>query len=237
MENKNKLLVLEVKNVFKKYYLGKTEVNALNGISFNVYKGDFISIMGPSGSGKTTLLNIIGALDSPSKGKVIINYKDLGKMNDAQLTKLRLRDVGFIFQFYNLIPVLSAYENVELPLLALGVKKKERRKRIEEIFKKLELTDRMNHKPDELSGGQQQRVAIARALINKPSIILGDELTGDLDSKTGSEIMKFIKELNETEKQTFILVTHDQEVANQTRKILHIREKSRALNKYIPKSD
>ncbi|MHA1893295.1 MAG: ABC transporter ATP-binding protein, partial [Candidatus Helarchaeota archaeon] len=139
-------------------------------------------------------------------------------------TKLRLRDVGFVFQFYNLIPVLSAYENVELPLIALGIKKKERKKRIEDIFEKLDLLDRMRHKPEELSGGQQQRVAIARALINKPSIILGDELTGDLDTKTGNEIMKYIKELNKNENQTFIIVTHDTEIAKQTEKILHIKD-------------
>ena len=145
-------------------------------------------------------------------------------MNDSQLTNLRLRDVGFIFQFYNLIPVLSAYENVELPLLASGIKKKERKERIEELFSKLNLSDRMSHKPEELSGGQQQRVAIARALVNKPSIILGDELTGDLDTKTGNEIMKYIKELNEKENQTFIIVTHDQEVADKTQKIYHIKD-------------
>ncbi|MHA1786462.1 MAG: ABC transporter ATP-binding protein [Candidatus Helarchaeota archaeon] len=224
MKSKSNLLVLEVKNVSKKYFLGKNEVNALDGISFDVKEGELISIMGPSGSGKTTLLNLIGALDTPTTGKIIINYKDLSKMNDSQLTKLRLRDVGFVFQFYNLIPVLSAYENVELPLIALGIKKKERKKRIEDIFEKLDLLDRMRHKPEELSGGQQQRVAIARALINKPSIILGDELTGDLDTKTGNEIMKYIKELNKNENQTFIIVTHDTEIAKQTEKILHIKD-------------
>ncbi|MHA1797376.1 MAG: ABC transporter ATP-binding protein, partial [Candidatus Helarchaeota archaeon] len=224
MKSKSNLLVLEVKNVSKKYFLGKNEVNALDGISFDVKEGELISIMGPSGSGKTTLLNLIGALDAPTTGKIIINYKDLSKMNDSQLTKLRLRDVGFVFQFYNLIPVLSAYENVELPLIALGIKKKERKKRIENMFEKLDLVDRMQHKPEELSGGQQQRVAIARALINKPSIVLGDELTGDLDTKTGNEIMKYIKELNKNENQTFIIVTHDTEIAKQTEKILHIKD-------------
>jgi len=224
MKPKSKLLVLELKNIHKKYFIGKNEVHALKGINIDVHEGELISIMGPSGSGKTTLLNLIGALDSPTQGKVIINYKDLSKMNDKQLTNLRLRDIGFLFQFYNLIPVLTAYENVELPLLASGVNKKERKLRIEELFEKLNMSDRMTHKPEELSGGQQQRVAIARALVNKPSIILGDELTGDLDTKTGDEIMKYIKELNEKENQTFIIVTHDQEVADKTQKIYHIKD-------------
>jgi len=216
--------VLRLENVCKSYKLGKTTVNALNGINLTVKKGEFISIMGPSGSGKTTLLNLIGALDSPTSGTIYINGKDTSKMSDRALTRLRRHEIGFIFQFYNLIPVLTAYENVELPLLAAGIKKKERKKRVLELLERVGLKDRMKHKPEELSGGEQQRVTIARALANRPSLILADELTGDLDSKTGDEIMSYLADLNRSEQQTFIIVTHDFDVARKTEKTYRIQD-------------
>ena len=229
MENSSKMKsgvedILVLKDVHKTYKLGKTKVNALNGVSLSVKKGEFISIMGPSGSGKTTLLNIMGALDLPTKGKVYINGKDVISMNDAALTRLRRFDIGFIFQFYNLIPVLTCFENVELPLISAGVGNKFRKKRVLELLTKVELEDRMHHKPDELSGGQQQRVAIARALANRPSLILADELTGDLDSKTGEKILEYLVELNISENQSFIIITHDKNVAKRATKIYHIQD-------------
>ncbi len=204
------------------YKLGKKSVNALNGISLNVNRGDFISIMGPSGSGKTTLLNLIGALDIPTKGEIYINGCNISSLKDAELTRLRRFEIGFIFQFYNLIPVLTCFENVELPLISAGVKKSERKKRVEYLIHKVELEKYMDHKPNELSGGQQQRVAIARALVNRPSLILADELTGDLDTKTGEKIINYLKSINESEKQTIIIATHDLNVANRTNRIYQI---------------
>lgn len=204
------------------YKLGKKSVNALNGISLNVNRGDFISIMGPSGSGKTTLLNLIGALDIPTKGEIYINGCNISSLKDAELTRLRRFEIGFIFQFYNLIPVLTCFENVELPLISAGVKKSERKKRVEYLIHKVELEKYMDHKPNELSGGQQQRVAIARALVNRPSLILADELTGDLDTKTGEKIINYLKSINDSEKQTIIIATHDLNVANRTNRIYQI---------------
>jgi len=197
-------------------------VNALNGISLSVDRGDFISIMGPSGSGKTTLLNLIGSLDVPTKGEIYINGYKLSFLKDAELTRLRRFEIGFIFQFYNLIPVLTCFENIELPLISAGVKKSERKKRVEGLIHKVELEKYMDHKPNELSGGQQQRVAIARALVNRPSLILADELTGDLDTKTGEKIINYLKSINESEKQTVIIVTHNFNIANKTNRIYQI---------------
>ncbi len=216
--------VLVLKNVSKTYNLGKIEVKALNEISLSVQRGDFISIMGPSGSGKTTLLNLMGALDTPSKGEILINGIDIMTMNDAALTRLRRHEIGFIFQFYNLIPVLTCYENVELPLIAAGVDKNTREHRVIEILSKVGLEHRLEHKPEELSGGQQQRVAIARALVNRPSIVLADELTGDLDTKTGEQVMDYLVSLNLEENQTFIIITHDANVAKKASKIYHIQD-------------
>ena len=229
MKNNNKMKsgiedILILEDIHKTYKLGKTKVNALNGVSLSVKKGEFISIMGPSGSGKTTLLNIMGALDLPTRGKVYINGKDIISMNDAALTRLRRFEIGFIFQFYNLIPVLTCYENVELPLITAGMGNKFRKKRVLELLTKVGLEDRIHHKPDELSGGQQQRVAIARALANRPSLILADELTGDLDSKTGEKILEYLVELNITENQSFIIITHDRNVAKKATKIYQIHD-------------
>jgi len=216
--------VLVLKDIHKIYDLGKTKVKALNGISLTVQRGDLISIMGPSGSGKTTLLNLIGALDTPTRGSIYINGKDMMAMNDAALTRLRRHAIGFIFQFYNLIPVLTCYENVELPLIAAGVDKNTREHRVLEILSKVGLENRLDHKPEELSGGQQQRAAIARALVNRPSFVLADELTGDLDTKTGEKIMEYLVSLNLSENQTFIIITHDIDVARKASKIYHIKD-------------
>jgi len=222
--NKNKdILILD--NIYKYYELGQTEVKAVDGISLKVKKGDFISIMGPSGSGKTTLLNLMGALDFPTKGKVYINGKNTKKLDDSALTKLRRDHIGFIFQFYNLVPVLTCYENIELPLLISGKRKNEREKRVKNLLNKVGLMDFKDHKPNELSGGQQQRVAVARALVNDPGIILADEPTGDLDSTTGARIMELIQSLNRSASQTaIIIVTHDKAIAQRTNKIYHITD-------------
>ncbi len=216
--------ILVLDNVYRTYKLGKTEVEAVKGISLSLQKGDFVSIMGPSGSGKTTLLNLIGALDTPTKGVVYINGDNINSMSDKALTQLRRNQIGFVFQFYNLIPVLNCYENIELPLLIAGINKKERKQRVEDLIIKVGLENYKDHRPNELSGGQQQRVAIARALVNNPSIIIADELTGDLDSKTGEIIMDYLQSLNKTEKQTIIVVTHDINIAEKTNEIHKIQD-------------
>ena len=216
--------ILDLQDVYKTYNLGKTQVKALNGVSFSVKRRELISIMGPSGSGKSTLLNLMGALDKPTKGKIFIKGNDINTLSDATLTHLRRYEIGFIFQFYNLIPVLTCFENVELPLITAGVKKKERKQRVLELLTKVGLEDRLHHKPEELSGGQQQRVAIARAIVNRPSIILADELTGNLDTKTGDKIMDYLISLNKSEQQTFIIITHNIKIAEKTDKILRIQD-------------
>ncbi|PVX24356.1 MAG: hypothetical protein CW716_10265 [Candidatus Bathyarchaeum sp.] len=198
--------------------LGKVPVNALRGVNFKVEKGDFLTIFGPSGSGKSTLLNMIGALDKPTQGQVLINGVDISTLTDNQLADLR-RSIGFVFQFFNLIPRLSAKGNVELTLAIAGVNKTERRKRAEQLLTSVGLKDRMNHKPAELSGGERQRVAIARALANRPSFLLMDEPTGNIDSKTAKEIIGLIKQLNEEDGVTIIMITHDEKLANQAKRI------------------
>ncbi len=215
---------VKVENVEKMYLLGSTPVYALRNVSMAMEKGEFIALMGPSGSGKTTLLNLIGALDKPSKGKIYIDGKDLTTLNESDLTDLRRETIGFIFQFYNLIPVLSAFENVELPMLIAGKPKKEREKRAMQLLEMVGLGDRVNHKPDELSGGEQQRVTIARALANGPSLVLADEPTGDLDSKTGMEVMHALLDTSKNQGATVIIVTHDPVVANLVQKVFTMRD-------------
>lgn len=211
--------IVETVNLRKTYVLGKVPVNALCGVNLKVEKGDFIAILGPSGSGKSTLLNMIGALDTPTEGKVLINGVDVSTLKDNQLADIR-RNVGFVFQFFNLIPRLTARGNVELPLSVAGLSKKEKRKLAEELLENVGLKNRMNHKPAELSGGQRQRVAIARALANSPSFLLMDEPTGNIDSKTANEIIGLIKQLNEENGVTIIMITHDQQLASQAKKIV-----------------
>ena len=213
--------IVETMNLRKTYILGKVPVNALCGVNLKVEKGDFIAILGPSGSGKSTLLNMIGALDTPTEGKVLIDGVDISTLNDNRLAEIRHR-VGFVFQFFNLIPRLTALGNVELPLSIAGLSKNEKRKRAENLLEIVGLTDRMKHKPAELSGGQRQRVAIARALANDPSFLLMDEPTGNIDSKTASDIMDLVQELNEKKGVTIVMITHDQNLAGRAKRIVRM---------------
>lgn len=215
--------ILTVEKLEKIYNLGKdNEVKALKGVSFSIKRGEMISIMGASGSGKSTLLNLLGALDSPTRGEIYIQDRPISKMSDSELTKFRRMQIGFVFQYYNLIPTLSAFENVELPMILANVPRKERIEKVNNMLDLVGLADRKNNKPGQMSGGQMQRVAIARALANNPSIILADEPTGNLDSKTGNEVMDLFKKLNESHQQTFIIVTHDLNIAKYTQKTIHI---------------
>jgi putative ABC transport system ATP-binding protein len=212
--------VVEAVDLKKTYMLGKIPVEALRGVNLKVENGDFLAVLGPSGSGKSTLLNLVGALDKPTSGTLLIDGVDVSKLSDNQLSDLRRR-VGFVFQFFNLIPRFTARDNVELSLSIAGIGKDERKKRAEELLETVGLKDRINHKPAELSGGQQQRVAIARALANNPKFLLLDEPTGNIDSKTAREIIRLIKRLNE-EDVTIIMVTHDQHLAREAKRIVQM---------------
>jgi putative ABC transport system ATP-binding protein len=214
-------LIVEAVDLKKTYMLGKVPVEALRGVNLKVETGDFLAILGPSGSGKSTMLNLIGALDKPTSGKLLIDGVDISTLSDNQLSDLRRR-VGFVFQFFNLIPRLNARDNIELPLSIAGVGKAERRKRAEELLETVGLKDRIKHKPAELSGGQQQRVAIARALANNPKFLLLDEPTGNIDSKTAREIMRLVKRLNTEQGVTIIMVTHDQQLAKEAKRTVHM---------------
>lgn len=211
-------------DVKKTYRLGEAEIHALQGVDMEVKKGEMIAITGPSGSGKSTILNLIGALDEPTSGKIYVSGKDLSAMSEGELTDLRRLQIGFVFQFYNLIPVLTAYENVELPLLIGDVPKGERAERVQRLLEMVGLLDRAGHRPDELSGGERQRVAIARAIANHPAFILADEPTGDLDSKTGKQVVLTLRDLVKKENVTVIMVTHDLQMANLADKILDMRD-------------
>lgn len=213
--------IVEAVDLKKIYMLGKIPVEALRGVNLKVESGDFLAVLGPSGSGKSTLLNLVGALDKPTEGTLLIDGVDASKLSDNQLSDLRRR-VGFVFQFFNLIPRLTARDNVELSLSIAGVSKAERKKRAEELLETVGLSDRINHKPAELSGGQQQRVAIARALANNPKFLLLDEPTGNIDSKTAREIMRLVKRLNEEKGVTIIMVTHDQHLAREAKRIVQM---------------
>ncbi len=216
--------IVETQNLKKTYMSGGRPLEVLRGIDLKVEEGEFMAIMGPSGSGKSTLLNMIGALDRPTAGKVYINGIDISKLNDNQVADLRNREIGFIFQFFNLIPRMDAQTNVELPMAIAGVSRSERHKRAKELLRLVGLGDRADHKPSQLSGGEQQRVAIARALANEPNILLADELTGNLDSKTGTEIMHLLRDLNLEEGKTFILITHDPTVGQQTDRLISLKD-------------
>ena len=215
--------MIQAKNITKKYIIGSQEVQALKGINLDVEKGEFISIMGPSGSGKSTLMNIIGCLDSPSDGEYYLNNKPVSKLNDDELAGIRNKEIGFVFQSFNLLARNTAFENVMLPLKYAGLQKDEAKERTQEVLDLVNLTTRANHTPSELSGGQQQRVAIARALVNRPGILFADEPTGNLDSKTGQDVMKIFQELNE-KGQTIILITHEDSVAQQSNRIITIMD-------------
>ncbi len=213
-----------VNDIHKSYCLGDVEVHALQGVSFSIGEGEFVSIMGASGSGKSTLMNIIGCLDIPSKGKYILNGEDVSRLGSDQLANIRKNTIGFVFQGFNLLPKMSALENVELPMLYKGVGAKKRREGAMEALKKVDLEDRAEHQPHQLSGGQQQRVAIARALANDAPLILADEPTGNLDSHTSEEVMKLFVRLNEETGKTIIQVTHEPDMAHFGRRILTFRD-------------
>ena len=216
-------MIINVKDIKKSYIVGTQEVHALRGINLSVEKGEFISIMGPSGSGKTTLMNIIGCLDTPTSGEYELNGNQVSQLNDDELARIRNKEIGFVFQSFNLLAKNSTLNNVMLPLKYAGFGKSEAIEKSKEVINKVGLSDRLNHSPAELSGGQQQRVAIARALVNNPSIIFADEPTGNLDSKTGKEVMTLFKELNDTG-QTIILITHEESVAKQSNRIITIKD-------------
>jgi len=218
--------VVETEDLTMTYKIKDHEVIALNRVNLKIERGDFIAIMGPSGSGKTTLINIIGGLDRPTNGKIILDGNDLNEMNETALTQLRCRKIGFVFQSYNLIPILTALENVELPTVAAKLSGEEGRSRALNILSQVGLGDRLNHRPLELSGGEQQRVAVARALVNSPSIVLADEPTGNLDSETGLQLINLIRKLNRESGVTFIICTHDQMVAQHANRIIRIKDGS-----------
>jgi putative ABC transport system ATP-binding protein len=217
------MALIETRDLWKSYVMGDERIHALRGVSVAINRGEYAAIMGPSGSGKSTLMNLIGCLDTPSKGTYLLNGKEASTMNDNELARIRNEEIGFVFQTFNLLPRATALHNVELPLVYAGVPAKERLARAREALERVELGPRMHHRPNELSGGQRQRVAIARALVNNPSILLADEPTGNLDSKTGVEIMALFGRLHETG-NTILLVTHEAEVAAHARRAIHIRD-------------
>ncbi len=208
-----KKTLIKLENVWKTYKMGHVEVNALQNLNLEVKEGEFVAIMGPSGSGKSTAVNMIGCLDVPTKGSIYLENHDISKLDESELAQIRGRKIGFIFQQFNLVPTLTAAENVMLPMIFQGVPETARLKKARELLELVKLKERMNHKPAELSGGEQQRVAIARSLANNPEVILADEPTGNLDSKTGASVLDFLEDLHKKERKTIIMVTHDQNLA------------------------
>jgi len=215
--------VIHLEDIRKNYYLGKQTIEVLKGISFDIFKNEYVALMGPSGSGKSTLMNILGCLDTPTSGKYILNGKDVSRTSDNELAEVRNNEIGFVFQQFNLLPRLTAVENVALPLVYAGVPKKQRTEIAMEMLKKVDLVERSHHKPNEMSGGQNQRVAIARALVNDPAIILADEPTGNLDSKTSYEIMDIFTKIHDSG-NTVILVTHEEDISHYAHRIIRLRD-------------
>lgn len=215
--------LIDINGVTKRYQLGEQTVFALNGINLTIEKGEYVALMGPSGSGKSTLMNIIGCLDTPTSGDYWLNNKEVSKMSDSALSEVRNAEIGFVFQTFNLLNRMNAIDNVALPLVYSGISKKIREERAKDVLTKVGLGDRMNHKPNELSGGQRQRVAVARALVNKPSILLADEPTGNLDTKTSHEIMALFDEIHQAG-NTIVLVTHEEDIAQHAKRIIRLRD-------------
>jgi len=222
MENTNNAIIRS-QDLWKTYQLGQQEVNALSGVSMVVERNEFLAIMGPSGSGKSTLMNLLGCLDTPSRGEYWLNDQLVSSLTENELAHIRNQEIGFVFQVFNLLPRASAFHNVELPLIYRGTAKKERTRKVRQALEMVEVSHRMDHRPSELSGGERQRVAIARALANEPSILLADEPTGNLDSKTGSEILKLFHKIH-SQGNTIIMVTHDPDIASQAQRIIYIRD-------------
>ena len=217
------MALIETQDLWKTYHMGSEDVHALRGVSMQIERGEYVAIMGPSGSGKSTLMNLIGCLDTPTKGSYLLNNKQVSQMNDDELARIRNEEIGFVFQTFNLLPRATALHNVELPLVYAGVTGKDRADRANQALAKVDLMDRKTHRPNELSGGQRQRVAIARALVNNPSILLADEPTGNLDSKTGEEIMGLFAKLH-TGGNTIILVTHEADIAAHAHRVIYVRD-------------
>ena len=215
--------LIEIRNIAKIYQMGLQEVKALQSVTMDIAPNEYVALMGPSGSGKSTLMNILGCLDTPTRGTYILNGTDVSHLVDNELAEIRNKEIGFVFQTFNLLPRYTALENVALPLIYAGIGKEERNKRAQEVLEQVGLGDRIKHKPNELSGGQRQRVAVARALVNKPSIILADEPTGNLDSKTSLEIMQLISDIHKAG-NTVILVTHEPDIAKNADRIVHLRD-------------
>ncbi len=224
--------IIKLENIRKSYFMGSQAIEVLKGINLDIYKNEYVALMGPSGSGKSTLMNILGCLDSPTLGRYILNGKDVSKMADNDLAEVRNKEIGFIFQQFNLLPRLSAAENVALPLVYAGVAKKERIDRAMDVLSKVGLADRSHHKPNELSGGQIQRVAIARALVNNPAIILADEPTGNLDSKTSVEVMEIFGKI-QSAGNTVVLVTHEEDIASYAKRVVRLRDGSIESDKIV----
>jgi putative ABC transport system ATP-binding protein len=216
-------MLIDIRDITKVYLMGQEKVQALAGVSLGVERGEYVAIMGPSGSGKSTLMNLIGCLDTPSSGSYVLNGREVARMSDDELAAIRNQEIGFVFQTFNLLPRTSALQQVELPLVYAGLSRKDRRERAVQALKAVGLADRMNHTPNEMSGGQRQRVAVARALVNNPSILLADEPTGNLDSKTGVEIMGLFERLHKSG-NTIVLVTHEADVAAYAYRTIHIRD-------------